>query len=96
MNVSNGVCYIIRQVKVRTITESLKKVDNRFDLCDITYPALDDIRTFENNTNKVCIYVYEITEKCQINDKNEEVLTHEITSMKEGNTDYIKMILFIY
>ena len=41
---------------------ALRKVENKYDFSNINYPAsLDDIRTFEK-TNKVSIYVYEITE----------------------------------
>ena len=69
---------------------ALKKVKNKYDFTGITFPtSIDDICKFEN-LNKVCIYIYEISEKCDVDENNEEAITHEIIRLKSGNSTYIK------
>ena len=80
MNVFVGVCYTIKRNKKNSdrITV-LRKVQDKYDYSDIlTYPVtFEDIEKFEN-TNKICIYVYEI---CDGGD---------IIICKAGNSKYIK------
>ena len=54
-------------------TCNLINVKDKYDYSEINYPvSLEDIKIFEEN-NKICIYVYEIKEKLNIQN-NEKMM----------------------
>ena len=74
--------YEISSIKTRKHDDrisKLKQVDDKFDYTGLSYPvSFEDIKLFENNNNKIAVFVYYINDENIIAKENMEILNTEI------------------
>jgi hypothetical protein len=74
--------YEISSIKTRKNDyriSKLKQIDDEFDYTGLSYPvSFEDIKLFENNNNKIAVFVYYINDENIIAKENMEILNTEI------------------